>query len=342
MKFRVFASLLGMLLFLSEESAAQKVKVDTLVQGTFSSRALALEGSRLWFASNDSGYGFIDLESNEAVRARLENDTLDLRSIAVTKESVFLLNAGTPAYLYELDKSGKLIALRHLDKNPKVFFDSMKFWNDKEGIAMGDPIDGCFHILITRDAGKTWNAIDCAKLPAVNTGEAAFASSNSSISVQGNQAWIASGGSHSRILHTPDKGRSWQVYTTPIVSGESMTGIFTSAFYDGKIGFISGGNYAAPESNVNNKARTSDSGRHWSVVAQNEPFGYASCVAYVPKSKGMKLWSVGATGVFYSADGGQSWTQLLKDYSLYVIVVQDEKTAFAAGKNKVVRLELSE
>jgi photosystem II stability/assembly factor-like uncharacterized protein len=33
----------------------------------------------------------------------------------------------------------------------------MKFWNNKEGIAMGDPIADFLSIIVTRDGGNTWN-----------------------------------------------------------------------------------------------------------------------------------------------------------------------------------------
>jgi hypothetical protein len=43
-----------------------------------------------------------------------------------------------PALLYQVSKNLKP-RLTYQENNKKVFYDSMKFWNNKEGIAMGDP-----------------------------------------------------------------------------------------------------------------------------------------------------------------------------------------------------------
>ncbi len=59
----------------------------------------------------------------------------------------------------------------------------------------------------------------------------------------------------------------------------------------------------------------------------------------MPKSKGKQLVAVGLNGLHYSADGGKSWKQLLTDKTLYTIRFLDENTAFAAGKDKIIRIE---
>jgi hypothetical protein len=35
------------------------------------------------------------------------------------------------------------------------------------------------------------------------------------------------------------------------------------------------------ESNFANKARTSDGGKTWDLMAENQGFGYASCIQYI-------------------------------------------------------------
>jgi hypothetical protein len=71
---------------------------------------------------------------------------------------------------------------------------------------------------------------------------------------------VVSGGTQSRVFYSKDKGKTWQVFDTPIVQGEAMTGIFTADFYNEKIGIIAGGNYEKPEQNFQNKAMTFDAG----------------------------------------------------------------------------------
>src|SRR5690606_30831511 len=119
-----------------------------------------------------------------------------------------------------------------------VFYDSMAFWNEKEGIAMGDATDSCLSILITRDGGNHWEKLKCDLLPKVERGEAAFAASNSNIALFGDHAWIATGGKRARVFHSADKGKSWEVFDTPILQGRAMTGIYSIAFFDEKTGVI--------------------------------------------------------------------------------------------------------
>jgi len=150
------------------------------------------------------------------------------------------------------------------------------------------------------------------------------------------------GGKKSRLFVSDDFGNSWQVYETPIIQGEAMTGIFSADFYNDKIGFITGGNYEKPNDNSNNKAITFDGGKTWKLVANGSGFGYGSCVQFVPNSNGKALVSIGANGIQYSNDFGNSWKQLNEDKDLYTIRFLDHETAFAAGRNKIIKLFFSE
>jgi hypothetical protein len=118
---------------------------------------------------------------------------LEFRSIAQTATSVFLLSVANPALLYQVSKKNLKPRLTYQENN-KSFYDSMKFWNNKEGIAMGDPIADFLSIIVTRDGGNTWNKLPADKLPRTANGEAAFAASNTNIVIKGNNTWIVSGG----------------------------------------------------------------------------------------------------------------------------------------------------
>ncbi|WP_413997824.1 WD40/YVTN/BNR-like repeat-containing protein [Flavobacterium sp. W1B] len=264
---------------------------------------------------------------------------LEFRSIAQTSKNIFMLSVANPALLYKVLKEDLNPSLVYKENNEKVFYDSMQFWNDKEGIAIGDPVEDCLSIIITRDGGNTWNKIPSNALPKIIDGEVAFAASNTNIVLKGNQVWVVSGGKKSRVFHSADKGNSWEVYNTPIVQGKTMTGIFTADFYDSKKGFVAGGDYENPTQNFGNKAITVDGGKTWKLIAENDGFGYASCVQYVPNSGGKSLVSVGATGIYYSYDSGNSWKQLATDPDLFTIRFIDNNSAIAAGKNKMIRIQ---
>jgi len=314
--------------------------IDTLLLDKISIRAIAIDNNKVWYSADKSRFGYIDLESLQKKEFEIGSDKkTEFRSIAQTKHFIFVLSVANPALLYRISKQDLSFELVYQEQHEKVFYDSMQFWNDKEGIAIGDPIASSFSMIITKDSGKTWRKIPESLLPKLDEGEAFFAASNTTITTKKSKTWVVSGGKQSRVFFSNNKGKKWKVYTTPIVQGKSMTGIFTADFYDDKIGFISGGNYEKLEQNYDNKALTLDGGKTWNLVAQNLGFGYASCVQFVPKSKGYGLISVGALGIFYSGDRGNTWKQFSSDKSLYTIRMVNETTAVAAGKNKMILIQ---
>ncbi|MBN8641307.1 MAG: oxidoreductase [Flavobacteriales bacterium] len=319
-------------------------KMDTLLSDKISIRAIAISGDKVYYGADKSRVGYKSVVDASKFERAIQYDSLafEFRSCAVTENHVFFLNVGNPAVLYRFSKNLITKEIVYTEKNEKVFYDSMQFWNNQEGIAIGDPTENCLSVIITRDGGKTWTKIPCENLPKVVDGEAAFAASNTNVIVKGNSTWIVSGGKQSRVFYSPDKGNTWKVYTTPIVQGEAMTGIFTADFYDEKTGCIAGGNYEKQLQNFQNKAITFNGGKTWKLIGENTGFGYASCIQFFPEGKGEKLLSVGGTGIFVSIDKGTTWTQLSPDNSFYTIRFIDAKTAILAGKNKIVKVTFSQ
>jgi photosystem II stability/assembly factor-like uncharacterized protein len=346
---KVFVSILffsGLHLVLAQDINKRKiegksfstVKIDTLFEDIISIRAIVMDDNKVWYAGDKNRFGFYDLRLNKKIENKIVEDTLKLefRSIAKTNDFIYVLSVANPGLLYQISKDGKNIRLVYQERNEKVFYDSMQFWNNDEGIAIGDPLTNHLCILKTIDGGFTWNKIAENMLPEIFDGEAHFAASNTNIVIKGKDTWIVSGGKKARVFYSPNKGDSWSSYETPIIQGKQMTGIFTADFYDGKNGFVAGGNYEILNQNFDNKAVTNDGGKTWKLIANNESFGYASCIQYVPNSKGKGIVVVGASGLFYSSDGGVKWVQFSQDTSLYTIRFVNETTAIAAGRNKMI------
>lgn len=262
---------------------------------------------------------------------RFFNDSLNIRSIALVDDDVLTLSIGNPALLY---RNSDLV---YSESHTNVFYDSMAFWNKEEGIAMGDPTENCLSILITRNGGQQWNKILCSQFPTAESGEAAFAASDTNLKVVGDCVWIASGGTASRIYFSSDKGKSWKVFETPIVQGLPTTGLYSIDFYDSTHGFGIGGDYTQPKSKLNTAIYTSDGGQTWSVVDQLNSPGYRSCVQYVPNSKAQGLVAVGFEGIDYSADGGLTWKSLSKE-GFYTFRFLNDTVAFAAGRGRISKL----
>ena len=309
----------------------------TVFEDSVSIRAITfLEDGTLAFAGSNGMYGTVDVNSGK-VRANVQrHDSIlpEFRAVGHTRPDFFMLSIVSPALLYKTGNNGQM-ELVYKEEGEGVFYDALTFWNDLEGIAMGDTVDGCISIIMTRDGGQTWTKVPCSHLPEGIEGEGAFAASNSTIAVMGDQAWI--GTTEGRIYHTMDKGGTWQVYQSPIVHGQPTQGIYSLDFYDEKVGFGIGGDYTQPESNKANKIMTLDGGKTWNLIADGQNPNYKSCVQFVPDAGGQDLVAVGFTGIDYSHDGGKNWKHL-SDEGFYTIRFLNDSIAYAAGKNRIAKL----
>lgn len=308
-------------------------------------RALeVIDENTLWFAGNKGIFGYtkdggatwnIDSISKDG-------NLLEFRSIAITANAVYLLNVGAPAYLLMSIDEGKNWKTVYQEDHQEVFYDCMKFWDEQNGIAMGDPIDGCLSVIITEDGGNNWQKLSCSELPPTSEGEAAFAASNTNIALVGNHAWISSGGAKARIFHSPDQGKSWEVVETPLQQGGKMTGIFTIDFYDENHGIIFGGDWEDQKNNTGNKAITSDGGKSWQLLTDGQGPGYRSCVQYIPATEGKGILAVGIPGISISGDGGQNWEEIDQTYFYTIRYAPSGKVAWLAGKNKIGRMKFGD
>ncbi len=317
------------------------VEIKPVFIDSLSIRALhPLDENRVWFAANKGRVGLIDGDTPKLAFIKYDDSFLSFRSIAATDESVFVLSVASPAVLYKIGFNGSEatnIEEVYKETGGKVFYNSMKFWNNQEGMALGDPVEDCMAVLITRDGGNTWKKLPCENLPPVEKGEVAFAASNSNIAIYKDHAWIATGGQTSRVMHTADKGKTWEVFDTPIIRGKAMTGIFTIDFYDENTGIVFGGNWEDKSLNEKNKAVTHDGGKTWELVANGENPGFRSSVKYIPGAGGQGIVAVGYSGISFSGNGGEKWKKL-SDEEFYTIEFVNDSIAFASGKHKISKL----
>ncbi len=248
-----------------------------------------------------------------------EANSLDFRAVvAFSADEAFLMSAGPgdQSRIYHTLDGGQHWNLQFTNTNPKGFFDSMAFWDPKHGIVLGDPIPDetgklKFELLMTDD-GQTWHPIPPSQLPEAIEGEGAFAASNTCIATvrtswtstasipveerrfsaasehekEGASApapdpniWFATGGKVARVFHSPDRGKTWQVFDTPIIHGPDSAGIFSIAFRDAQHGVIAGGDYKHPRDDGPNLAFTNNGGQTW-TLSDIHPQAYFSAVAY--------------------------------------------------------------
>tara|TARA_R110002049_G_scaffold143647_2_gene305838 strand:+ start:58 stop:1104 length:1047 start_codon:yes stop_codon:yes gene_type:complete len=319
-----------------------KVEIETLLEDSLLSiRAIEiLNDKSLAFAANNGVFGLYNSKTELWQRSVQKQDGLNLhfRAVSHTGSDFFMLSIDDPALLYKTGNDGKM-ELVYKEEGAGVFYDSMGFWNDQEGIAIGDSTDGCLSIIISRDGGKTWHKILCENLPKAEEGEGAFAASNTNIKIVGNKTWIAT--THGNIYYSKDKGESWEVIKTPIIQDKPTEGIYSIDFYDELNGFAIGGDYTKPDENFNNKIRTANGGRTWQLVAQNQNPGYRSCVQYIPNRKGKALVAIGFRGIDFSNDSGETWKRL-SDEGFYTIRFLNDSIAYAAGAGRISKLTFRE
>ena len=274
---------------------------------TESLRGVSAVSRQIAWASGTHGTYLRTIDAGHAwTSAQLPGaEGLDFRAvIAFSAAEAFLMSAGPgdQSRIYHTADAGQHWTLQLTNSNPKGFFDSMAFWDATHGIVLGDPVPDetgqlKFELLLTTD-GQNWTALPRSSLPPSDPGEAAFAASNSCLAIlratprqlgknEGAFAperndpniWFATGGRVARVFHSPDLGRTWQVFDTPITHGPDSAGIFSVAFRDSTHGVIVGGDYKHPDQDGDNLAFTSDGGQTW-TLPQIHPQAYFSAVAY--------------------------------------------------------------
>lgn len=295
----------------------------------------------LWFAGSNGRYGRIIDEKIEIDSISHEGTYPQFRSIAYNGNYIFLLSIENPALLYKIDPTKPLgqPELVYKESDPKVFYDSLAFFDHDKGLAMGDPTEDCLSIIKTSDGGNTWTKMTCDELPKVTQGEAAFAASNTNIAINAPRAWIATGGSKARVFYSQDYGATWATTETPLVQGEKMTGIFTIDFYDSQKGIIMGGNWEDKKNGEASKAISNDGGLTWNLIGQDALPGYISCVQYLPDGDGNHIMAVSTEGIFYSKDAGLHW-KMVEEKGYYSIRFINKETAWLSGHEEITKIKL--
>lgn len=320
-----------------EAAPFHTVEVMTLLQdSSISVRALEPMAGSVGFAGSNGLFGSIDTRDFTVRTGRMEykGSYPEFRAVAHTPGDFFMLSAGDPALLYKTGGQGRM-ELVYEEHGPGVFYDAMAFWDDLNGVAVGDALGGCLSILLTRDGGLSWNKLPCEVLPTALEGEGAFAASDTNIAIRGGECWVVT--SKGRILHSSDLGHSWEVYSTPVRPESETYGLYSLDFYDTLTGYAIGGDYTLPEDTRANKVATHDGGKTWTLRASGSAPGYRSCVQYVPGRHGRDLVAVGFMGISYSSDGGDTWALLSKE-GFYSLRFLDDSTAIGSGKGRISRL----
>ena len=134
-------------------------------------------------------------------------------------------------------------------------------------------------------------------------------------------------------------GQDWEVFETPIVQGIETSGIYSIDFSDDLNGIICGGDFTNKFGDLKNIAVTSNGGKTWTLIEDENAPKYVSCVQYVPNSNGKEIIAVSTNGVFFSDDSGMHWNKI-EDEGFYTVRVVDNKTFWLAGANKIKKMRM--
>lgn len=284
--------------------------------------------------SEDGGKSWSDVSPENA-------ETFDFRDIHgfADGQKAVALAVGSPARIYRTTNGGQQWQVVYEDTRPEIFLDAMAFWNEREGMAFGDPINGKIVILRTRDGGQSWQEIPRDQQPDALENEGGFAASGTCLALRDDQGVVIGLGgarnadepTEARILVSTDRGKTWESKLAPLTSG-SASGVFSIVFTDSTNGIAVGGTYDQPDVRTGNIAVTRDGGNQWKRPLAS-PRGYRSCVvSFDGIADGQSyLIALGKTGADISSDGGNTWRAFSPVGFFAGSVGNDGKTLIAVG-----------
>ncbi|MGC4109556.1 MAG: oxidoreductase [Nocardioides sp.] len=219
---------------------------------------------------------------------------------------VLAIGEGEDSKILRTSDGGRTWQTTFVNDDPNAFYDCMAMWpGGRVGIAMSDPPDGKFRIIRTHDGGRSWHVVSNAGMPEAGSAEFGFAASGTCLVTAGHSdAFLASGGSDSRIYRSHDRGTTWTAVDSPIPPVTDAGGTFGLAFRNRWSGLAVGGDYTQPDNGANASAYTRDGGHTW--VGGGDLGGYRSGVAWVPRTRGTAI-AVGTSGSDVTFDGGRVW-----------------------------------
>ena len=326
------ALLLSVIFVLTINAQWQKQTVETKA----SLRGLDVVNEKIIWASGTGGSFLRTTDGGKTWKIGKvpEADKLDFRDVeAVDAKTAYLLSIGEGenSRIYKTTDGGESWRLQFKNTNPKAFFDALDFWDANNGIAMSDPVDGFYYLIATKDGGATWQPLGRDKMPRAKDGESAFAASGTCLITRGkSDVFLVTGGNAARAFSSNNRGASWLVAETPIVSGTPGSGIFSIAMFDKNRGVIVGGNYEKPDEKTNNLALTDNGGKTW--ISGSGLNGYRSGVTFVDRQT---LIAVGSSGSDISYDGGKTWTSLDKE-NYNAVAAKGKNAIWAVGANGLV------
>ena len=308
---------------------------------TASLRGVSAVDDRTAWASGSKGTVLRTLDGGatwSAVPVPGEEAT-DFRDIeAFGPDGAVVMGIGRPAKIFRTRDGGRTWTRTYYDDSPGIFLDGLAFSDEKNGLAIGDPMDGRFFLISTADGGDTWTPLPAASRPAAADGEAAFAASGTSLTVRGrDRIWLSTGGAVARVWRSEDRGAHWEASPSGLLEGPASAGGFSVAFLDRRTGITVGGDYRAESAAAGNAAVSNDGGKTWLPVGDGRPGGFREAVAFVTDARPPIAVTVGPSGSDLSLDLGRTWTPLAGPEGFHGLAfARKGRAAWAVGRGGLI------
>ena len=254
----------------------------------------------------------------------------DFRDIeAFDANTAVIMAIAEPAVILKTHDGGITWNKVFEDTTKGMFLDAMDFLDDKEGVVVGDPVNGKFFFAYTKDSGDYWTPLNTDAKP--DSGEAFFASSGSNIKVMRRQIGgepallYASGGTKSRLFYNEFP----HGMVLPVVQGKESTGANSIAVLENKA-IVVGGDFTNDTASSNNCVLIDFTDGINLSFPTTPPNGYRSSVVFIDSQT---LLTCGTSGVDISYDGGNNWKLVSKESFHVVQKAKHGKSIFLAGRN---------
>jgi hypothetical protein len=193
-----------------------------------------------------------------------------------------------------------------LGHEPISFINNVVFFDENNGVALGDTSDGYFEDYYTSDGGATWNRVPLANYSGIAaiTGEGGW---TGVVDCVGDT--VIFGSNQGNIFISNDRGHTYFGSFSGCQPSGTNAGVNAIAFKDATHGIVG----HADDSGALQLYETSDGGHNWSPISYSGTC-YDYDIAYCPGTDNTYI-STGANqalpGASYSLDGGHNWI----DYS---------------------------
>jgi photosystem II stability/assembly factor-like uncharacterized protein len=297
-----------LLLILPFASFAQHIEI--LQQGQPTSiRGLSVVDDNVAWISGSKGHIAITTDGGKTwgwqqVKGFEKADFRDIEAFSAKK--AIIMSSGTPALILKTTDGGVNWQVKYKNTDTAYFFDAMEFTDKQSGYVLGDPINGQFVLMQTKDAGESWQV--AGNPPKALPGEASFAASGTCLALNLNRKniTVVTGGTNARLLFRNSDEAKWITENLPIQHGKPSQGAFSMVCGDKSI-VVVGGNYSQDKLNDSTACFFKlDNNPEFTLTTKNTT-GFQSCVEYISADT---FLSTGTPGSNITADGGKTWTKI--------------------------------